>query len=163
MVLRRLEVQKTNLSTVNSSCSTGRVNCHQAPKDAVTDYWFTKSLHKRGLQHQERRCGKPSQGKLVNTFRSSFIKLSAKVPTSMEIMEIFNPVIRLKVFTTESGEAQECLWFAYGILRYVMFTLRVPRREDSIGHWTGNMQLQWKDSVRVSAAWQLHLTFYKPL
>lgn len=70
-------------------------------------------------------CGR----KTLNTFGLSCIKLSTEVSKSMEMIEIF--WLRDEIKCPQHGEtrAQGCLWFAYCMLRYMMFTLRVTRRE----------------------------------
>lgn len=88
-VVFRLERQKNSLSTVNCSWGTGRVHCHQSPKDTITNFWFTEWQHKRALQHQEMEF----PAKKTHNTSTSPIKLSAEVPPSLEMMEIFNPVV----------------------------------------------------------------------
>lgn len=66
--------------------------------------------------------------------------------------------LHLERWACRSSYGLQTVFWGKSILRHVMFTWGVSRIECSIGHCTGNMQLQWKDGV-----WALHLTFSRAL
>lgn len=127
IIFRRLDLQKKNpnLSTANSSCSLVPKTSHHR----LLIYQISAQNSSAASREKVWEvCGK----KTFNISRFSVIRLSTEVSTSMEIMEIF--WLRDQVKCPHHGEmrAQQCLWFAYCILRHVMFTPRVPKREWSV-------------------------------